>query len=104
MIFWHTSPTATLLLDGEVLIAGGDIGDGDGSSTLAEVYDPISGNFTPLPNMNTAREQNVSTLLPDGTVLLAGGHGGVPLADGGFDNLSSSELFTSAIPNFAPAV
>jgi hypothetical protein len=103
MIFWHTGPTATLLLNGEVLIAGGDIGDGDGSSALAEVYDPLTGSFTPLPKMNTVREQNVSSLLPDGTVLVAGGHGGVPVGGGGFDNLSSSELFSSAKPDFSPS-
>jgi hypothetical protein len=95
--------TATLLLDGTVLVAGGDGdngasasvrlyrpatatllpegkvlvagGDQDGSpdGPFAEVYDPISGTWTAAGTMITPRSGHTATLLPDGTVLVAGG-------------------------------
>jgi len=89
----HTGPSATLLMNGKVLVAGGDIGDGDGSSAIAEIYDPATRKFTTTDRLTTGREQNATTLLPDGTVLFTGGHGGVPVPGGGFDNLASAEIY-----------
>jgi hypothetical protein len=63
-----------LLPNGKVLIAGGDIGDGDGGSAAAELYDALAGNFSATAGMTAGREQHTATLLPDGTVLFAGGH------------------------------
>jgi hypothetical protein len=80
-------------MNGKVLIAGGDIGDGDGASFSAELYDPATGTFTATGNLTTGREQNATTLLPDGTVLFAGGHGGVPVPGGGYDNLAIAEIY-----------
>src|SRR5262249_54172979 len=71
----HTGPTAVLLTDGNVLVAGGDFGDGDGPSPIAELFDPSTGTFTATGSMTYGREQNTATLLPDGSVLMAGGHG-----------------------------
>src|SRR5262249_11943302 len=71
----HTGPTAVLLTDGNVLVAGGDFGDGDGPSPIAELFDPATGTFTATGSMTYGREQNTATLLPDGSVLMAGGHG-----------------------------
>jgi hypothetical protein len=70
----HTGPTANLLLNGKVLIAGGDIGDGDGSSRVAELYESTTGSFSATGNMIRGREQNAATRLADGTVLFTGGH------------------------------
>jgi hypothetical protein len=57
--------TATLLLDGKVLMAQGD------RTAWAELYDPTSGRF-----VRTSKQldfvQATTTLLPDGRVLLAG--------------------------------
>jgi len=64
-----------LLTNGNVLIAGGDFGDGDGASETAELYDPAAGAFTATGSMTVGREEDTATLLPDGTVLFAGGHG-----------------------------
>ena len=74
MIVGHTGPTATLLANGMVLVAGGDIGDGDGATASAELYDPASGTFALTDRMTVGREEHTATLLPDGKVLLAGGH------------------------------
>jgi hypothetical protein len=61
--------SATLLLDGTVLVAGG--GNGEGSSS-AEIYDPVSGTFSPTKGaMLAACSGNMAALLPDGKVLLA---------------------------------
>ena len=73
-------PTATLMMNGKVLIAGGDIGDGDGGSFIAEHYDPATGAFSRTGNMTVGREQHTATLLPDGSVLFAGGHLVIDLA------------------------
>jgi hypothetical protein len=74
----HTGPTGTVLLNGKVLIAGGDYGDGDGGSRNAELYDPATGTFSATGSLVTGREQHTATLLPDGTVLFLGGHWDLP--------------------------
>jgi hypothetical protein len=67
--------TATLLQDGTVLIAGGDIGDNAGL-TSAEIYNPATGTFTATTgSMSTRRTTQTATLLSNGTVLIAGGQG-----------------------------
>jgi galactose oxidase-like protein len=102
-ITFHSGPTATLLMNGKVLIAGGDIGDGDGASVSAELYDPAAGTFAATGTLTTGREQNATTLLPDSTVLFAGGHGGVPVPGGGYDNLASAEIYDPARGAFSAA-
>jgi hypothetical protein len=64
-------PTATLLMNGKVLVAGGAT-DGDLSRTAAELYDSATGTFSGTGNMITGHVSGTATLLPDGTVLLAG--------------------------------
>ena len=59
--------TATLLLDGRVLVTGG-IG-----STDAELYDPGTGRWTVTGSMADSRRDHTATLMPDGTVLVTGG-------------------------------
>ena len=63
--------TATLLPNGQVLVAGGE-GD-SGVLTNAEVYNPASGTWTATGSLNTARDYHTATLLPNGQVLVAGG-------------------------------
>ncbi|HLN99847.1 MAG TPA: kelch repeat-containing protein [Pyrinomonadaceae bacterium] len=66
----HTlsSHTATLLLNGKVLVAGG-FGD------TAELYDPASGSWsnTGSLNLNSNLIHHTATLLSSGKILLAGG-------------------------------
>ena len=77
----HSGPTGTMLLNGKVLLAGGDQGDGDGGAPNAELYDPATGTFSGTGSLVTGREQHTATLLPDGTVLFAGGHWDLPNAE-----------------------
>ena len=72
-----TGSTATLLPDGRVLVAGGRITDPQYYPYVAiatsEVYDPATGQFAPTGNLTIARTSHTATLLPNGTVLIAGG-------------------------------
>ena len=63
------------LLDGKVLMSGGSDMPPDIGSILAggQLYDPASGGFARTGNMATCRFYHTSTLLPDGTALIAGG-------------------------------
>jgi hypothetical protein len=64
------------LTDGTVLFSGGYAEvTSDSYSSGAELYDPSPGSFRPIGDMTTARAYHTATLLPDGTVLIAGGEG-----------------------------
>ena len=66
--YYHT---ATLLPNGQVLVAGGF--DGNGGLASAELFNPATGSWTPTGNLNTPRDLHTATLLPNGQVLVAGG-------------------------------
>ena len=63
--------TATLLLSGKVLVAGGS--NGVDSLSSAELYDPATGIWSNTGSLHSARESHTATLLPSGKVLVAGG-------------------------------
>jgi hypothetical protein len=68
----RVSHTATLLLSGKVLIAGGT--DNQSTFASAELFDPATGTFTATAGpMSHDRMAHTATLLPDGKVLIAGG-------------------------------
>ncbi|WP_437320559.1 kelch repeat-containing protein [Sorangium sp. So ce385] len=82
----RASHTATLLLDGRVLAAGGRSSGEIRSLSNAELFEPDSSTWRIVSAMHTARDQHTATLLDDGKVLVAGGR-----EEG--EILDSAELF-----------
>ena len=66
-------PSATLLPDGDVLIAGGEERDNE-SLMHAELFHVKSLSFQPTGSMHHARISHTATLLNDGRVLIVGGY------------------------------
>ncbi|HJU24440.1 MAG TPA: kelch repeat-containing protein [Casimicrobiaceae bacterium] len=74
--------TATLLPNGEVLVAGG-VDNADEALDTAEIYDPIKGTWRYTGSFGGARFYHAATRLADGKVLIVGG--------------SSDDVFLTAI-------
>jgi Galactose oxidase, central domain len=92
-------PTATLLEDGKVLVAGGKVAQGlaETATPTAELYDPARGKFSPTGSMAAGRWGHTATRLEDGRVLVVGG---ADLADG-YANLKTAELYDPATGKFS---
>ncbi|MCA1815693.1 MAG: hypothetical protein LC746_04670, partial [Acidobacteria bacterium] len=87
----RTYQTATLLQNGKVLVAGGYSTCSNSSCPAlnsAELYDPASGAWSLTGNLNFARYNHTATLLPDGTVLVAGF-----FSFGSFEAVATAELY-----------
>ncbi len=63
--------TATLLSNGNIVVAGGENNNSAMAST--EVYSPLTSSWTNSGNLNVARSNAGALLLPNGMVLVAGG-------------------------------
>ena len=98
-IFGHT---ATLLQNGQVLLAGGfvnSVWNYSGSSTSyngATLYDSATGVFSGTGNMTANRGGHTATLLANGKVLIAGGADQDPTGTG----LASAELYDPSTGTF----
>ena len=82
-----TNHTATLLLSGKVLVAGGDPYNGAGTNSV-QLFDPVTMRWSVAPNLGVARRNHTSTLLSSGRVFVVGGAGS--------GATTSSELFDPA--------
>ena len=65
---------AVVLLNGTVLVVGGDVGDTD-CQIGAELYDPESGNWSVVDSLDTTGCFESASLLLNGQVLITGGVG-----------------------------
>ncbi len=72
----RSSHTQTTLLDGRVLITGGNVnavGTNPGTPTASvEIFDPQTGVVAAGPPMSVARSDHRASLLPDGRVVVSG--------------------------------
>lgn len=89
--------TATLLNDGRVLVAGGNV-KGNQSTPMAdaELYDPATDTWSTTASMTTARREHYAVLLPDGRVLVAGGRPDC------CSTLTSAEIYDPATGAWTP--
>lgn len=85
----RVSRAATLLPNGNVLVAGGDINNNGNATATAEIYNPATGRWTFTGSMAVARDTSAAILLTNGKVLVAGGYPGTN------DPLASAELYDS---------
>lgn len=92
LVLGRQAHTATLLQDGRVLVCGG-YASGEVVTDTAEIWNPVTGVFTSLPNrMTLPRAGHTATRLPDGTVLITGGyHSQPPLGELG--TTATAEIF-----------
>jgi N-acetylneuraminic acid mutarotase/plastocyanin len=90
---------AVTLKDGRVLAVGGFGGPDPadiGYLASAEVYDPVQDRWTEVPPMSTPRESLTATLLPSGSVLVAGGLNSVGA-------VNTAELYDPKTNSWSPA-
>ena len=88
----RSNHTATLLLSGELLLAGGAVGSDTGTAT-AETFDPNTTQFSSTAGVMTDnRQSHTATLLQNGTVLLAGGIDNAGISGSG-NALGTAELY-----------
>ncbi len=83
--------SATLLQTGNILVAGGD-----STGKSAEIYVPAAGTFIATGSMSASKSGPTGTLLPNGTVLVAGGVGASGLA-----STASAELYDAGTGAFS---
>ncbi len=79
--------TATLLLNGKVLLAGGSDDTFASATNQCFLYDPAARTFSRTGSLNIGRFEHTATLLANGQVLVAGG------ADNDSDPIQACELY-----------
>jgi N-acetylneuraminic acid mutarotase len=100
MSTFRVAPTVTSLDSGHILVTGGS--DIDYRMTIhsdGEVYDPDANTWTVISPMSVPRVVHSSTLLRDGSVLIAGG---TDQAEGGEPYASAERLTIPTLAGTAP--
>lgn len=88
-------PTATTLIDGRVLVVGGETGARLELATT-ELYDPAMARFIAGPAMSIPRRNHTAARLGSGRILIAGGN---PTS---MTTTRSTELFVPGMNTFTP--
>ncbi|HEX7570067.1 MAG TPA: kelch repeat-containing protein, partial [Verrucomicrobiae bacterium] len=81
----RTGP-ATLLAEGNVMVAGGSVAQSPYCTAGVELYNPTTESWITAASLNTGRFNHTATLLPNDKVLVVGGDGSTPW-------LASAELY-----------
>jgi N-acetylneuraminic acid mutarotase len=92
--------SSTLMQNGKVLVAGGNVGGIGAVFPEAQVYNPATNTWTATPKMKSGRNWPTGTLLPDGRVLMAGGSNG-KLSGDKLVILKTAEFYNPATGTFA---
>jgi len=113
--------TATLLPDGRILVAGGQLQEAVGQphpySNVVEIYDPTQDSWTQIDPMAFGRAGHAAVLLPNGRVLVVGGDQNDQYTDYGYgpdgpafgfngshgNQTSIGEVFDPATGKWTPA-
>ncbi len=95
MVMGHSDHTATWMLNGQVLLAGGFINTQSDLTGFAELYDPGSATFSATGAMAGPRVNHTATLLADGRVLMVGG------TSGGLNLVAPAELYDPSTGGFS---
>ena len=92
--------SVTLLADGRVLVAGGQV-VGPQTLSAAEIYDPATGTFSVTGNLSEDRSGHAAVLLPSRKVLVVSG---TQTTTPGFGiGLTSGELYDPVVGAFGAA-
>ncbi|WPB76924.1 kelch repeat-containing protein [Archangium violaceum] len=86
--------TATVLGNGQVLVAGGYASGSGSPLDTSEMFDPVTHTWSVVASMVTARTQHSATLLMDGRVLVAGG-------ESRNSSIASAEVFDPVTRNWS---
>jgi hypothetical protein len=100
MVTPRANSAATLLNNGNVLIAGGNVANTTATAS-AEIFNPISATFSSTGSLSTPRFSHTMTLLNNGTVLISGGanfSSSLPLL---FIANATAEIYDNATGTFA---
>jgi len=89
----RSSHSATLLTNGQVLVAGGYGYDGSPTNSV-ELYNPSNGTWTVTGNLDTGVAVHTATLLPNGNVLVAGG----------FNESTNGEVYLTSAELYDPTL
>lgn len=93
---FHEYGSATLLTNGQVLLAGGDNFSGSAFTAAAELYNPSTGQWSTTGSMPSARRYQAAVLLPNGEVLVAGGE------DPSFASIATAILYNPGTGTWQP--
>jgi hypothetical protein len=94
--------TATLLPNGQVLVAGGMTDYASDGVASTETYNPATGAWASSGNMSRLRAGHVAVLLPNGTVLVAGGQTVTAGGSGIPEPTATAEIYNPATGNWTP--